>query len=61
MLSGVANTPCDAGSAKEIVGVALANYDDPIIVRCVENVIVVDGWNVSICWRLGTLRIGSSF
>jgi hypothetical protein len=34
--SGVGNTPRDVGS-----GIALANYDDPMIVRCVENVIAL--------------------
>jgi hypothetical protein len=40
-MSGVVNTPCDEGSAVEIVGVALANYDDPMIDRCAENVLAL--------------------
>jgi hypothetical protein len=40
-MSGVVNTPCDVGSAVEIVGVALANSDDPMIVRCAENVLAL--------------------
>ena len=39
--AGVVNTPCDVGSAVEIVGVALANYDDPMIDRCAENVLAL--------------------
>ena len=63
-MSGVVNTPCDVGSAAEIVGVALANSADPMINQCAANVLaVVDGWSMSIqCWRLGALRIsGSAF
>jgi hypothetical protein len=40
-MSGVVNTPCDVGSAVEIVGGALANSDDPMIVRCAENVLAL--------------------
>ena len=40
-MSGVVNTPCHVGSAVEIVGVALANYDDPMIVQCAANVLAL--------------------